>query len=402
MAHPTVLISGIGIAGPTLAYWLAARDFNVTLVERAPRLRTSGYVIDFWGRAYDIAEQMGLLPELIRKGYRVETLRFIDERGHRVGGFKADVFRSLAGGRFVSLPRGDLAELIFRAAAHRCEVIFGDSLVGVEEVKEGVRVRFEHAAPRSFDLVVGADGLHSQMRRLVFGSEASFERYLGYMVAAFEITGYRPRDEGVYVSYAVPGKQVARFAMRGDRTLFLFVFAAATPPAVEPHDLATQKAILRGEFGEAGWECPAILAALDRSTELYFDRVSQIRMDRWSQGRVALVGDAAFCPSLLAGQGSALAMIGAYVLAGELARAGGRHEAAYRSYEALLRAFIDGKQRAAARFAASFAPQTRLGLLLRNQVSKAFRLPLIAHLLMGRSLLDRISLPDYPPTPDAA
>jgi 2-polyprenyl-6-methoxyphenol hydroxylase-like FAD-dependent oxidoreductase len=394
--NPSVLISGAGIAGPTLAYWLLAGGFRPTLVERAPSLRTGGYVIDFWGAGYDVADKMAVVPELEKNGYRVKELRLVDSRGRRVGGFDAEVFRRITGGRYVSLPRSQLAMLLLGAVRDRCEVMFGDSIVALEESDAGVRTRFERSSERMFDLVIGADGLHSNVRKLVFGAQSQFERYLGYVVAAFESRGYRPRDEGTYVSFTAPGRQVARFALDDDRTMFLFVFAAAQPPAAEPHDILAQKAILHRAFDGAGWECPRILAALDRCTNLYFDRVSQIRMKGWSRGRVALVGDAAFCPSLLAGQGSALAMTASYVLAGELTRAQGAFRQAFSDYEKLLRPFMAEKQEAAASFAKTFAPKTRFGLYLRNQITKAFRFPIIADLVIGNSLVDRLALPDYP------
>jgi 2-polyprenyl-6-methoxyphenol hydroxylase-like FAD-dependent oxidoreductase len=395
MQNPSVLISGAGIAGPTLAYWLLARGFKPTLVESAPRLRAGGYMIDFWGLGYDIADRIGLLPALESRGYRAEELRFVDDCGRRVGGFGVDVFRRMTGGRYVSLPRGELAEAIYRTVAGRCEIIFGDGVAGIAQSSDAVGVEFHHAPARQFDLVVGADGLHSAVRNLVFGPSDPYERYLGYAAAAFEVEGYRPRDEGVYVSHGLPGRQIARFAMRNNRTMFLLVFAAARPPAVDPDDVQQQKAILHREFDGAGWECPQILQALDRCEHVYFDRVSQIRMDAWSRGRVVLVGDAAFCPSLLAGQGAALAMTAAYVLAGELAEAEGRFQPAFERYEALLRAFIVGKQTAAERFSAFFAPKTSFGIFLRNQVSKALRIPLVADAVIGRSLLDRVALPTY-------
>jgi len=231
---------------------------------------------------------------------------------------------------------------------------------------------------------------------LVFGKDDQFEKYLGYMVAAFAVDGYRPRDEGVYVSYSLPGKQVARFAMRDDRTMFLLVFADHQSQKVSTEDTNAHKDTLRAEFGQAGWECPQILAAMESIDEVYFEHVSQIRMDTWSQGRVGLVGDAAFCPSLLAGQGAALAMIAAYVLAGELARTGGAPQEAFRRYEHRLYTFIAGKQKSAVDFAGSFAPKTRLGIFFRNQISKAFKLPFIAEIAMGSSLLDCVDLPHYP------
>lgn len=314
----TVLISGIGIAGPTLAYWLSVYGIDSVLVERAPQLRTGGYIIDFWGSGFDVAERMGLLLDIRREGYNVKELRLINSRGRHVGGFDVDIFRTAAGGRYVSIPRSALARIIYRKIEGRCETIFGDSITAIQQKADGVQVAFEHAAPRRFDAVVGADGLHSIVRKLMFGNEDRFEKFLGYSVAAFEAADYPLRDEDIFISYSVPGKQVGRFTMRDNRTLFLFVFAGEAGNRIDPGDVQSQKKSLRSLYGNLGWECPQILAALESCDDLYFDSVSQIRMDKWSQGRVGLVGDAAFCPSLLAGQGSALSMLAAYVLAGEM------------------------------------------------------------------------------------
>jgi 2-polyprenyl-6-methoxyphenol hydroxylase-like FAD-dependent oxidoreductase len=186
---------------------------------------------------------------------------------------------------------------------------------------------------------------------------------------------------------------LGRFTQHDDQTLFLFVFATDGRPL--PAALDRQKAMLREIYRDGKWETPQILDELDRAQELYFDRVSQIRMDRWSRGRVALVGDAAFCVSLVAGQGSALAMISAYVLAGELAKANGRHEVAFREYEALLRNYMQKKQQAAERFAAAFAPRTRRGLWFRNQVVRSFAIRGLARFTIGRDIVDTLRLPDY-------
>jgi 2-polyprenyl-6-methoxyphenol hydroxylase-like FAD-dependent oxidoreductase len=215
------------------------------------------------------------------------------------------------------------------------------------------------------------------------------------------VNGYRPRDEDVYVTYSVPGKQVALFAMRDDRTMFLFVFSDNEGRRIDSQDTNAHKDALRAEFEQAGWECPQILAAMESCNEVYFDRVSQIQMDKWSQGRVGLIGDAAFCPSLLAGQGAALAMVAAYVLAGELGRTAGLPQEAFERYEERLHPFIAGKQKAALQFAGSFAPKTRLGLFFRNQITKVLKFTLIAKLAMGPSLLDRIDSPVYPIPKDA-
>jgi 2-polyprenyl-6-methoxyphenol hydroxylase-like FAD-dependent oxidoreductase len=389
-----VLISGVGIAGPTLAYWLTAAGFRPTLVEHAPAFRSGGYVIDFWGLGYDVAERMGLAPGIEREGYKVRELRIVDDHGKRIAGFGVQVFRDLTAGRYVTLARSDLSRLLFERARGTTELMFGDEVTGLDDGPEGVTVAFKHAGERRFDLVIGADGLHSNIRRLAFGPDARFESELGYAVAAFQACGYRPREDSTYVMYNQPGRMVGRFALRNDRTLFLFVFADDSGMPVSDLPLGEQKAMLQRMYAKGRWECPSILAELHRAQELYFDRVSQIRMDSWSHGRIGLVGDAAFCVSLTAGQGSALAMLAAYVLAGELTRAE-RHEEGFARYETQLRSYIAAKQQAGRRFAAALAPRTRTGLFLRNQVIKAARLPGMARLALGAGILDTLDLPAY-------
>jgi len=389
----TVLISGAGIAGPTLGFWLQAAGFEPTLIERAPALRSGGYVIDFWGLGYDIAERMGMIAEINRVGYKVRELRIVNDRGRRAAGFGTKLFTELTGGRYVTLPRSELSRLLFEKIKDSAEVIFDDEIISLEENADGVQVQLKHSGERRFDLVIGADGLHSTVRKLAFGPPEQLEKNLGYIVAAFEARRYRPRDEDVYLMYGQPGRMVGRFTLRNDQTLFLFVFAVDGDPL--PSTLDQQKAVLHGKYAAGGWECPSVLAELDRATELYFDSVSQIRMRSWSKGRVALIGDAAFCVSLLAGQGSALAMISAYVLAGELAEANGQYQQAFDNYEARLRPFIETKQRAAERFAGAFAPKTRWGLSFRNQVIRAFAIPGLATLAIGREINDNLQLPEY-------
>ncbi len=276
-----VLISGAGIAGPTLAYWLDYYGFETTVVETAPRLRTGGYIIDFWGTGFQVADRMKLLDEIRQKGYFVEHIRVVNRIGKQVAGFPAAAFARSTGGRYVSLPRGDLASSIFTRIEGRVETLFGDSISTIIEGNRAIRVTFKSGIEREFDLVVGADGLHSRVRELAFGPQSRFEEFLGYKAAAFAVDGYKPRDELIYVMYTEVGQQVARFAMRDDRTMFLFTFADSKP---ESGDVQTQKALLRKRFGASGWECPAILDALDHTDDLYFDRVSQIRMDAWSRG----------------------------------------------------------------------------------------------------------------------
>ena len=395
MDDKTVLISGGGIAGPALAFWLKTAGFSPTLIEIAPALRTGGYVIDFWGLGYDIAERMVLREEINRIGYHARELRIVNAQGERVAGFGTQVFSEITGGRFVTLGRSDLSRLLFGKITHDTEVIFGNEIVQIEETPDDVRVNFRNGGERRFDLVIGADGLHSAVRKLVFGPQERFEKRLGYLVAAFEVKGYRPRDDDVYVMFCEPGRMLGRFALHGDRTLFLFVFAADIHERLASLDTRKQKDILRRTFGDGKWECPQILDELDRADDLYIDHVSQIIMPGWSKGRVALVGDAAFCVSLTAGQGTALAMTAAYILAGELASAAGRHGEAFGNYERILRDFIVSKQQGAQRFASAFAPKTKWGLVFRNLVINATAIPGLARLTFGRDIVDKLMLPRY-------
>jgi 2-polyprenyl-6-methoxyphenol hydroxylase-like FAD-dependent oxidoreductase len=390
-----VAICGAGIAGPTLAYWLQRGGHQPTLIEKAPHLRQGGYLIDFWGVGYEVAQRMGLESTLQEIGYRVRQVRLVDSHGKTAASFSAEVFSRMAQGRYVSLTRGNLAAAIYDAIVPQVETIFDDSVAAIAEHGHGVQVTFTRGASREFDLVVGADGLHSTVRELVFGPESRFEKDLGYVVAACDVTGYCPREELVYVSYTTPGKQVARFALRGDRTLFLFIFSAEHLPGPVPHTLEERKLALRRVFGNAGWESARILDAVESVPEIYFDRISQIRMPEWSKGRVMLLGDAAACVSLLAGEGTGLAMTEAYVLAGELHRARGDYQAAFRQHEQRLRPFVTGKQDSAERFAASFVPRSRFAIWRRNQATKLLAIPPLANIIFARSFRDDFTLPEY-------
>lgn len=390
-----IAIVGAGIAGPTLAYWLSRYGHEATLIEKAPRLRTGGYVVDFWGGGYTVAERMGLTTELHAAGYTVREVRLVDRNSRRVGGFAAEVFQRNLDGRFVTVPRGDLSAMIYRSIDNHCETLFGESVSAVEQHDSGVRVTLDGGGSRQFDLLVGAGGIHSPVRDLVFGPSSRFEKDLGYRVAAFETKGYEPRDELVYLAYTMPGRMVARFAMRDEKTMFLFIFAPEHMSGPDPHDASAVKATLQQVFGSAGWECPEILRQLDGAADVYFDRTGQIVMDHWSDGRVALVGDAAGAVSLLAGEGTGLAMVQAYTLAGELDRAGADHAEAFRRYERRMRPIVEARQRSARAFATMFAPKTAPGLWIRNQGSKLLNVPRLADWAVRSELRDDIALPEY-------
>jgi 2-polyprenyl-6-methoxyphenol hydroxylase-like FAD-dependent oxidoreductase len=397
MTARRILISGLGVGGPALAWHLLQHGFEPTIVEIAPAPREGGYMIDFWGVGYDVAERMGLLPTLKQQGYFIDDVRFVNEKNHRITGITGDSFRKALGERYLSIPRGDLAFAIWKMIEGRVPVIFDDEITALEQHPDHVDVRFRKSPPAAFDLVIGADGLHSNVRRLAFGAEAGFETFLGYWVAAFTTRNYPHRDENIYTSFSRPGKQIARYALRDGRTAFLLVWTGAASPAPPRHDVAAQKGFITEAFLRFGWEWPLIAPALENADDLYFDPMSQIHVPTWSAGRVALLGDAAWCPSLLAGEGTAFAMAGAYVLAGELAHSRGDHAIAFNTYERIYRPFIEKKQKDAVNFASQFAPKTPLGLFIRNMATRLLAVPVIGPALMKGMFGDPIDLPDYPP-----
>lgn len=388
-----VAINGCGIAGPTLAWWLRHYGHEPVLLERASEMRRGGYLVDFWGTGFDVAERMGILPALRRDGYAMERLRTVTAHGRPTSSIGVEVIEEITQGRYFSIARSALSAGIL-AACDGIETRFGTHITGLLDGGDRVAATLCTGDTEDFDLVIGADGLHSAIRRLAFGPQERFERRLGMNVAAFTLPGYRPRDELTAISHTLPGRYISRVSLRQDRTLFLFVFSDRFLRG-DPADEAATRALLRGVYRGTGWESDAILARIGEAEDLYFDRASQIRMPGWSAGRVALVGDAAACPSLLAGEGSSMGMTEAHVLAGELARAGTDTAAAFRGYEARLRTFVETKQNAALRFAGYFAPKTWMGLVLRDAMSNVASVPILARWMLAKSFRDDLELPDY-------
>lgn len=388
-----VAIIGAGVGGPAFAYWMRRAGHDVTLVESAPEFRTGGYVIDFWGLGYSIAEKMGVAEDILKAGYRVRELRAVGADGRARAHLGTDSIRRATGDKYTTVARGDLAAAIYRTVENDVETLYSETITSLDNRPDGVSVTFRDAPPRDFDLLIGADGLHSTVRSLAFGPESWFAHYLGCQVAACVIEGYRPRDDDVYFTHNAAGKQIGRFSLDGDRTVVLFIFRSTSP--FVPHTLESCRAMLRDQFGDVGWEAPEILSALDDVDDIYLDVVSQIRMPKWSVGSVALVGDAAACVSLLAGEGTGLALVESYVLAGELARADGDLPQAFAAYEARLRKFVEDKQDGVTKFISLFAPRSNLGVFVRNAALGIMNLPLLGDFAMKRALRDDIELPDY-------
>jgi 2-polyprenyl-6-methoxyphenol hydroxylase-like FAD-dependent oxidoreductase len=329
-----VLVSGASVAGPTLAFWLRRHGFTPTVVERTPALRAGlgGHAVDLFGPAVDVAERAGILPQVLAARTRTELVTL--ERPGR-SPIELDMRGLVAGisGRHVEIMRGELASILYEATRHDVEYRFGDSIRTLDQDGDGVEVTFEHGPPRRFDLVVGADGLHSNVRRLVFGDEAGFRQYLGGYLGVYTLPNYRGL-QGRMVAWNAPGRTVAMYPVRQTgQARALFLFRSPTELRFDHTDLEAQKRLLRQAYPERTWELPRLLSELDGAPDFYFDSITQIRMPSWSSGRVTLVGDAGYSPGPAVGGGTVVAVVGAYVLAGELRAAGGDHPRAFAAYE---------------------------------------------------------------------
>jgi 2-polyprenyl-6-methoxyphenol hydroxylase-like FAD-dependent oxidoreductase len=338
MAENTdILVSGAGVAGPVLAYWLERYGYNSTVVERAPSVRKAGgHAVDLWGSAVDIVERMGILPE-------VEAARTHNDVSSQIRPGKPSIDLNVGelavefSDRSVEIPRDELTRLLYQRTRGDVEYVFGDSVTALEEDADGVRVTFQHSAPRRFGLVIGADGLHSAVRRLAFGEESRFRRYLGGYIAVYTVPNFLELDGRILTYSAVDRTVVVYPVWQSGDARALFMFRRAEEFDYDYHDVEQQKRLLRGVYATDGWEVPRLLEYLEDTDAFYFDSISQIRMDSFFRGRMALVGDAGYAPGAGVGGGTSLAVATAHVLARELAAAGGDHTAGFRNYENEIR-----------------------------------------------------------------
>lgn len=364
MKNTNILISGASVAGPALAFWLHRFGFHPTIVERAPALRPGGYAIDFRGASLRVLERMGLLPEVRSRQTRIGAITIVDRNNKKIARMP-DGFTSGE----LEILRGDLAEIFHQATRSTTEYIFDNTITAIEPTTDGVDVSFQSGERRRFDLVVGADGLHSKVRSVALGEEAAFVRYLGYYVSIFTIPNYLHLDHaGLY--YSTLGKKIGIFS-GGDaqKATASFFFATDSLDSFR-RDTAQQKQILREHFQNEGWQAARLLEYMESAPDFYFDSVSQVKMDRWSSGRCVLLGDAAYCASPLSGMGTGMAVVGAYILAGELAEADGDYHAAFQNYEARMRDFVQKCQGIADGATDWFVPRTRFRLWLSHQMWK--------------------------------
>ena len=332
-----VLISGAGIAGLTAAYWLQRYGFTVTIVERAPLLVTGGYKIEVRGTALQVLARMGVHNAVVAASTDMQGAVLVDRDGKVINKMTGDEFGHRAGGD-LEIVRGTLCQIL-KDNISNVEFVFGDSIRTISQDSDRVYVEFSKNSPREFELVIGADGLHSNVRAIAFGNEVRFVRELGLYLCVYTVPNYLNLDR-MEMQYTELGRVAAIWSSRGDTTARACFGFTAPSTKIDLHDKAQQQQVLKNVYQGIGWEIPRLLEMMPRATDFYFDVAAQISMDHWSRGRVVLAGDAGYCASPMSGQGTSLALIGAYVLAGELAAASGTYQAAFAQYEKEMRPFV--------------------------------------------------------------
>ncbi|GLW34797.1 FAD-dependent monooxygenase [Actinoplanes regularis] len=360
MTNSRVLISGAGIGGPALAFWLVKRGFQVTVVERAAELRAAGYKVDVRGAATEVLRKMDLLAPAQAADTGMRQITYVKRDGGSIAELPADLLMGRRGDD-LEIMRGDLTRILYDATAAQVEYVFGDSVTSLVDGPDGVDVTFEKGAPRRFDHVVGADGLHSATRRLVFG-EVPLD-HLGAYISIFSLPEV-PNDLGVVreeLMYSRPGRLVFAYAMDPDQPARVGMAYASPEVAYDRRDTAAQKAMVRAAFAGQGWRVDEFLAAMDAAPDFYFDSMSQVQLPSWSSGRVALLGDAAHCPSPASGQGTSLALVGAYVLGRHLGEPDG-----FAAYQDAMRPYVEKNLAFGRKMAKDMVPSSRLSIAFRN------------------------------------
>ncbi|QNE20591.1 monooxygenase [Kribbella qitaiheensis] len=367
MTTKTVLISGAGVGGPTLAYWLARHGFRPTVVERSAGLRSSGNPVDVRGPAVRVVQQMGVMEQLRQAATSVTALSFVNDGGREVGRVNLRAMQRAGRSQEVEVTRTDLARVLYDASRDSAEYLFDDTITALSQDAEGVDVTFENAAPRRFDLVIGADGLHSMVRRLAFGAERDFVRHMGLYVATMQLGGPAESERDVLL-FNTPGRMVSVHPVRG-QALAAFIFRSPAVKGFDHRDLAQHRQILTDAYEGDGWRVPELLERAQVAEDIWLDAVSQVRLDSWANARIALLGDAASSVSLF-GDGSTLALAGAHTLAEELAATPGDPASAFARYETRHRKLVDPRQGNVAVAAGLMVPASRTGIVARNLATR--------------------------------
>jgi 2-polyprenyl-6-methoxyphenol hydroxylase-like FAD-dependent oxidoreductase len=353
----TVLIAGAGIAGLTMAFWLNRNGYKVTVVEISSGLKKGGAAIDVRGDALIIADRMGILDKI--KSSKIKTeVEFVDANDKTIVAMP----NFGQAGQDVELYRDHLAEIIYEAAAISVEYVFGNRIKSVIQDDMKAIVIFEDNQKREFDLIIGADGVHSSVRKLIFGEVSRYNEFFGaYFAILKEDESLGKLNQGRI--FSLPGKMAA--TSEGGNSMLIF---RSQKLNYDHRNDAEYKEILGKNFTGDGWKIPDILKAMIRSEYLYFDEVCQIKMLSWTKGRVALIGDAAHCSGFPTGMGTSLAMQGATLLADELVSAGDDYISAFARYNEVFHPIVETVQATISGGLNFLVPDTEEGIRLRNEM----------------------------------
>ncbi len=382
-----VLISGGGIAGLTLAYWLHQYDIPAVVIEQAQAMRRDGYEIEFGGTGYDVASRMGLIDRLAARQAPIEGQVFVNKDGKPIATMNARLLRAITEGKYMTLTHATLEEVLYEALAGSVEVRFGRWIKTLEAGPDAVEVSFNDGTSESFDLLIGADGVHSATRALVFGPEEQFSRSLGYTIAFYSPLADRYGIGQTVQIYTEPGRLVTAYCTPQAGELFIYFIYQSTRPEHVPREQRLSR--LREVCAGMGWLTQQFLADVSSSQNVFMDAMIQIQMPTWHQGRVALVGDACDCPSPLAVQGASVAMAGAYLLAKAL-HDSADYQQAFRRYEEQMFAYVRKQQKRGRRLAKTFLPSTPLGLFVLQTLLKVVMRPMFGGLLRRQMLVPSI------------
>lgn len=383
-----ILISGAGVAGLTLAYWLEQTGHTATIIEKSYSIRTEGYMIDFTGTGWDVADRMDLIPQIREHAYPTESVIYKDKADKVVSqiGIKALLSGTNVEANYAAINRRDLVKILYESVKDKVEICFGKTINSINQDTDAVYVAFNDGSEAEYDLLIGCDGIHSHTRKLLFGEESQFTKYLGYQFAIFQIPPLKYDLGESYHMHVEPNLQLGVFPTEADKWLIFASFANDTDTI--PVQSERVQAI-RQQLGHLQWYVTEILDSLQDDEYIFWDNITQIQMPNWSNNRVGLIGDAAYCPTLISGQGASMAMAGAYFLAEALQEIQ-TYQEAFQMMDARLRPHIEKIQTSARNFAPTFIPKSHMRIMMINWVLRLSNISLFKGFVGKQFLVDSI------------